>query len=248
MNLIFEKYTQILTAAQRLQVQIAGNFFRLSVAPYPVTVSLISNSRIIGTMAGMLAGDYVKDIEFDGVVIVNGATDQSISYQIAGGGAGSDRVLGEVSVINGEVASVKAGRCFMGFAGGAGVAGQLMHAQIWNPLGSGVELIVSKISVIAGVQQSIGINTFGFALTNGSSTKRNKSSLLANPKAALCYGAYAAMQGTQFGNFATSSTMENVDFEFSEPIVVVPGRGILTFASIVNTWMYTTFQWEEVAQ
>ena len=145
-ELVCEKLTQTLAAGAQWRVGVAGDFFRLAVAPYSVSVSLLVGNRIIGTMAGMLAGDYVKDIHFDGILITNGTTAPDVTMQIAGGGAGSDRVLGEVSVINGELARVKAGMCFTGANYSAPVAGQYSLCQLYNPAASGKNVILNKIT------------------------------------------------------------------------------------------------------
>lgn len=246
MNLVFEKITQTFAASASVRTNIAGNFFRLSVAAYPVSISLLKDFRIIGTMNNMLAGDYVKDIDFDGVIITNGATGQAITFQIAGGGAGSDRVLGEVSVINGEIARVKAGNSFIGYSVCSPVAGQYSHCQIWNP--SAVKnVILNKISVLTSVQQLTALNTSVAALTAISGASANKLIGGAAPVAEMRGTAYAASQGVTVTNFAYPTSLESVDYPFSEPILLGPSKGIIMQCNLVNTIIYASWQWNEEA-
>lgn len=250
MNLVFEKITQTLAAGQQVISNIAGDFFRLSVAPYPVTVALLKNQRIVGTMAGMLAGDYVKDMDFDGVVITNGETAQNVTFQIAGGGAGSDRVLGEVSVINGEVQRVKAGLAFIGRSSITATAGQYAHCQLWNPAGSGKNIILNKMTVCSSVAQHF-LGAFHNAAL---------ATLHVKGSSKLQGGAASVMEcreeapvtlvgNTQIFNFDIGAGVvgTSVDYAFSEPLIITPGSGFVLGSMVVAAQLSLNYQWVEEA-
>lgn len=246
MSLVFEKLAQSLSAGQRLPLNIAGDFFRLSAAAYPVSVSLLKNQRIIGTMQNLLAGDYVNGVEFDGVIIDNGATAQDVTIQIAGGGAGSDRVLGEVSVINGELARVKAGACFIGPVNQAGVAGQYSYTELWNPAGSGKNLILNKISaqcLTAAVSLYVARHNAALATLAGNGISKITSG--GTGAAELRAGTNAVLVGAPMGYFAIAAASDSKDFDFSEPLIIQPGAGVLVNTLLFNVNLSATFQWIE---
>lgn len=244
MPLVFEKMTQTLAAGEILRLGVAGDFVRICEAAYAVKVTLLKGGRVIGSMAGMLAGDYVRDVDFDAVWVTNGTTPQVITLQVAGGGVGSDRVLGEVSVINGELARVKANQCFMGVISNPQVAGQCGLAQLWNPAASGKNLILNKVSILAVAGGVFAIFRHNVALTLGYPGMSKVASGAASA-AEVRSGASAANIGSQYANFGVASANESKDFAFSEPFVIPPGWGIHTSVNTPNTAAYTTFQWIE---
>lgn len=243
MTIVFEKFSQPLAAAYKWDIGVAGSYLRLSACQWPCTVLLYKQGRIIGQMANMLAGDYVEGVDFDAVSVLNGSTAQTIDIQISGGGAGSNRVLGEVSVINGEIQRVKAGGAFIGYAAASAVPGQMSHNQLWNPAGSGKNLILTKISVLPSTSAAIGLGTSVAALLALTGAAGSKKLGGAAPLAELRGATYAALQGIQVGNFSIVSG--SMDFSFSEPLVAPPGNGVIIFSSLVNINLYTTFQWFE---
>src|SRR5687767_12346484 len=97
-NLVFEKLTQSLAANETWRLRIAADYFRIAASSWPLTVRVSKDNRELGSMSNLQAGDYVNGVPFDSVEIINGANAQSVTVQLAGGGVGSDRVLGEVSV------------------------------------------------------------------------------------------------------------------------------------------------------
>lgn len=246
--LIFEKLAQTLAAGQEWRLNIAGDFFRISGAAWPVSVSLVKNMRIVGTMQNMLAGDYVRDIDFDGVIVANSGVGQDVSVQIAGGGAGSDRVMGEVSVINGEIQRVKANNSFIGKVGEAAAAGNYGHVQLWNPAGSLKNLVVNRLSGF--------INNGGVAI--GFSVAKHQAAmatLVGNGYSKMLDGGQgvgefrrqqlASVVGTVIGEAIVPTTMQLAEFVFSEPVLVPPGYGLMCVSMAPNYSISATFQWNE---
>lgn len=247
MSLVFEKMAQALSANQQIKHSIAGNFLRIAEAQYPVTIEILSGNRVVGSMTNMQAGDYVRDFEFDGYVLTNGAAAQNVTLQICGGGVGSDRVMGEVSVINGELSRVKANSCFCGMGSSAGVAGQYSHVQIWNPAASGKNLILNKISALFVTNSGAGINVSSAPLTN--LTGKGVSKYLGGVASVgeIRNQTNAAALGTQVLNFGIEVSGGSKDFPFSEPFVIPPGRGVIVQCGGVNISIYGSFQWNEEA-
>lgn len=244
-DLVFEKLSQALAASESWRLNIAGDFFRLSEAAYPVSVSLLKGLRIVGTMRNMLAGDYVRDIAFDGVIIENGAMGQNVSAQIAGGGAGSDRVMGEVSVINGEVANVKAGRCFVKSSGVGAVAGQYPHVQIYNPAGSGKNVILSKVTVFSAASIRFSLMRYNTPLATLSGAGYAKKASMPDAAAVVRMENNVARLGVPVANFAIGAPETAVEVPFAEPFIIEQGGGLVISDWAVNHEIYATFQWSE---
>lgn len=251
MNLVFEKLKQTLAANQTIQIGIAANFFSLTKCAWPVTVTLLQDNQIIGRAVDMLAGDFLEDIEFDAVWITNGAIAQEVGWQITGGNAGSTRVMGEVSVINGELNRVKANQCFIGVSASINVAGQCSAGQLWNPAASGKNLVLNKVSVMSGTggaNMAYWLNRHNAALTTlMAGMPQSKLIGGAAPVAEIRTAANAAMIGAQLAYVGTPGVYESKDFQLAEPVIVPPGYGFVVQATIVNVASFATFQWNEEA-
>jgi hypothetical protein len=245
-GLVFEKLLQTMAAGQDWRLNIAGDFFRLSGAQWPVSVALVKDLRIVGVMANMLAGDYVRDIDFDGVIVTNGSVGQDVSVQIAGGGAGSDRVMGEVSVISGELVRVKAGMCFVGTGVCGGVAGNYSPVQLWNPAGSGKRVVINRLvtySTVAGQGLYVGITNSALATVSGN---------IANKLAGGAVGVAQLRQANSVSAPASPVYISAVqvagearEMGFSEPIILPEGFGAVVWHSNQNAQNVSAFQWIE---
>lgn len=247
MSLVFEKVVQPLAAEEKWIIGIAGSFLRLSECQWPVTVVIIKENRIVGEMRNMQAGDYVQEVEFDAVWVVNGTVGQSVELQIAAGGAGSSRVMGEVSVINGELNRVKAGGVFIGAPWVGASPGNLGHIQLFNPVGSGKNLIFSKLSAYApaGVAFPVSILSHGVALATLFGKGANKKIGGAQSVAEFRTATSAAAVGSMMAAFAIEQVGKSVDFNFSEPIIVPPGYGLNFASGVANQTFSTSVQWFE---
>jgi len=98
-SLVFEKLTAVLAVNVPADYRIEANYFRITDAVSPVSVTLYKADRVIGTAVGMQAGEYVKDIDFDRISITS-ATAQNVTFMLLSGAAGSDRLTGSVTLGN----------------------------------------------------------------------------------------------------------------------------------------------------
>ena len=234
-GLVFEKLTQTLSAGQVWRLSIAADFFRIAAAAWPVKVRILKAGRILGEMDGWQAGDFVRDVEFDAVEIEAGSIAQTVTVQIAGGGVGSDRVLGEVSVIDGGKARTLSGNAFFGtLVAGPGV-GFYSVAEIWNPAGSGKKLIVSQLAVSSGVDCFLYVRGMTTALANDATSFGSK--MIGAPTATVAKfkrsSAEATIPGTPLMGFKVKAAVTEW-VSLREPIVIAPGVGLCTSPNIVN--------------
>lgn len=239
-GLVFEKLLQTMAAGQDWRLNIAGDFFRLSGAQWPVSVALVKDLRIVGVMTNMLAGDYVRDIDFDGVIITNGSVGQDVSVQIAGGGAGSDRVMGEVSVIDGGKFRTLGGKAFWGSYTKVPSAGNYPAVQLWNPVGSGVRLCVEQL--MFGNYTATGIVLFHIGINNvAGDTPRSPLSKLSGGAASVAEmrvkeGAALWMPaGAYFGDVYQAVGQSMPPFTPKEPFVINQGSGLVVEGDVSKT-------------
>lgn len=245
MNLVFEKIEQVLIAGNSLDIGIAGSFLRLSECAWPVTVVLEKGGRIIGSMGKMLAGDYVEGVDFDAVTIINGPVGQSIGVQISGGGAGSNRVLGEVSVIDGNYLKTIAGKAFMGVVGVGALAANYSNTQIFNPVGNTKRLVISQVSAtstVAGALFQLRSLGSGLSTLNGVGVSKNigGGASLAELRSVQA----ASLSGSLLGQW---NMVANTPFIYKcvEPVVLEPGKGLILANAALNADISATFEWSE---
>jgi len=242
--LVFEKLSQALAASYKWDIGIAGTYLRLSACQWPVTVMIEKGGRVIGQMTNMLAGDYVQDVEFDAVTVLNGSTAQIVELQIAGGGAGSNRVLGEVSVINGSAIRAKAGSAFWQSKAMQATAGNYPHVQIWNPVGSGRVCIVDDIGY--SVLPSSGAHLIA--------SSAPLATFAMNPASKLAGGVGSVMEirvqeaaaliGAPFTSIGALSGDMKV-LNLSSPYVIYPGKGLILAGSAAAQMVQANFQFYE---
>lgn len=167
---------------------------------------------------------------------------------IGDGEISDDQVTGTVEVVNGELNRVKAGQCFIGLAASGDVAGQYSASELWNPAGSGKNLIMNKASVMSGVANSpFWMTKHNAALAGLSALVTSKLLGGAAPVGELRTAANAAMVGSLIGNFGAAGAYDSRDFPFSEPVIIPPGNGVIFQLALVNSSAWVTFQWNEEA-
>lgn len=249
MNVVFEKLTQTLAANGVLRLGIGGDFFRMAASLWPVSVSLIKENRIIGTMAGVLAGDYTEGIDFDAVEIRNGATAQAITVQISGGGAGSDRVIGEVSIIDGGKYRTYSGQAFAWAGGCSASAGTYAKHQIYNPPGSTVNLVVKSFMVAQLAAGPVSVHVTNAALPVAGNNPVASKYAVGAASQALCKTENAASvtASPRFIDYPQFSGAGSYQKILQEPVVIVPGWGLVFENIVINTNLNCSYEWIEEA-
>ncbi len=164
---------------------------------------------------------------------------------IADGGFFDNRVAGSVEVIDGGKARTLGGGAFMGGVQGGSTAGQYTHVQIWNPAGSGKNVIVESVTYSSGGNGGIYMRTNAAAL----------GSLLGNGPAKLANGALSAaeLRYQTLAAFAGGGNMLVLNlaagqfstFTFKEPVVLKPGNGFLVIQTIGGNDVNAAFEWYE---
>lgn len=236
MSLVFEKLTQTLSAGQVWRLTIAADFFRIAAAAWPVKVRILKAGRILGEMDGWQAGDYVRDVDFDAVEVEAGSIAQTVTVQIAGGGVGSDRVIGEVHVIDGSSSTSRAGKAFYGELSKTSAAGMFPVVEFWNPAASGKVQVITKIMVSSSVSGNMNVRSGGTKRQTSSSNCRSK--VIYEVGSVLERGPYetATLPGDDYMIVTPVSAGALWMWELKEPLILSEGRTIwFSSAALAST-------------
>lgn len=227
---------------------IGGDYFRLHGAIYPVDVTFVRNGVPVEQIAGMESGTWMRLVGgFDRIDIVNGANAQTVKVIIGRGEGGVDRIMGEVSVIDGGKARTIAGSAYSGYAGCAAAAANYPHVQLWNPVGSGKNVFLESFLVSCSSAALVTAGTYGVALAN-----------VITPASSKKYGGPASVAVQQYQNNAAMisgnllmgqqlQASQNLTINFREPVVLVPGSGMVIGAQTQNCALTASFEYFEEA-
>lgn len=165
---------------------------------------------------------------------------------IADGGFFDNRTTGSVEVIDGGKSRTLGGGAFMGGVQCGTTAGQNSHVQIWNPLGSGKNVIVESITYSSNSNGGILFRTGNVAAAN----------MLGNGVSKLAGGAVASVAQLRYQTNATGLGGGNMmivgiaaaqfsTYTFKEPVVVPPGQGLLVLQGTQAADVTGNFEWYE---
>lgn len=238
-----QKITQTFNGLK--QWQISGNYFKLLSAQYPVTVELFYLGQKVLSAPLMEAGFY-QSILYDRVEVTTPLSEE-ISFLVAPSKGGSDRLAGEVAIVDGEKARTIAGVTFFTPAVQGAVAGELSSIQLYNPVGSGKRIVIESMAFASPTAGGIY-----FGLVNAACT-----GLYQNSKSKLSDGADGAGEGriqTSVGGLAGTdrfgllSVVANVPDKVSmrKPVVLTEGWGMFAEHGAANAtaWAF----WESIEE
>jgi len=143
------------------------------------------------------------------------------------------------------LSELRAGRCFGGTGSIASVAAQNAHVQIFNPIASGITVLVRNLWADPFTASTIVVTHYNTALANLSTTTVNLLSGGAAPVAEIRAANNAGLLGSIFfGQAFPPSLVQQVAADWVTELG--PGEG-LTFALVtVNIALEVSFQWNEV--
>lgn len=190
--------------------------------------------------------ELFKVKSMNGTVAIEGV------LMIAGGFDGvktsSDRITGEVAVIDGAKADTIGGAAFLGFASkGAAGAGQYSHIQLLNPLGSSKRIILTAwlANVLSASNGSMYLTLYNTALGtlvgNGSSKYSGGSASVAEIRTGSDVGGL----GTQIFSKAGQGICAIDMSQWKQPIVLPPGKGVCAFWDVANIGISSSPEWKE---
>lgn len=156
------------------------------------------------------------------------------------------RISGTVDVIDGGKARTLGNQAYMTVVSQAAIAAQYSHVQLWNPAGSGKVLNVSKFIVNSSSATAVHVRSHNVAL--GTYQWNGVSKKLGGPQAA------GELRGTNnaailpAGPSILGMTLQaNLPYshKLDEPIIVLPGMGIVAISTTLATDVAANFEWYE---
>lgn len=251
-------FTLALAANEVREVSVTGEYFELRNALFPIALIelLDRNGAILSRLENPEQSDFVKPGNFQTVRITNGATAQTVKHFYGTGDAGSRRTSGlvridgssDVSVIDGEKSRSLLGGAYEGAPGILAAAAVFPRAQLWNPAGSGKNLIVTDVAITTGVASGFTLyakNTALATLVAGQTASKKLGAAVSLTEARVENA--AASDVPAFGRLAVLTTAAGVVIQLrpKAPYVVPPGFGLSLEGSTQNVTLNSVFDWFE---
>lgn len=201
-----------------------------------------------GTIGPILAGQGVENSPFQRLVLTDqtGAVNNG-TILIADNKFIDDRITGEVSVIDGEKVRTLSNGMFSGTSVTGIVAGQYPMAQLWNPVGTGKNIILLSMEVGAVSANLIGIGfvTAAFANDVTAGSAGNKKAGAAIGVAQVRIQNSVTPNTTQIKSVYVPSN-QTIAWPIKGAIVLPPGYGIFAQNNIATN-VAANFEWFEEA-
>lgn len=181
------------------------------------------------------------------VVINRGLVPLKGFLLIGSGDFFDQRISGTVDVIDGGKARTLGGLAMMGYANKAAVAANFSRCQIWNPAGTGRRVCIEAMAPATG-----GVGFTAYLSLNAvplATLQQNGQSKLAGGAASVCEmrtDAAATLPPVAGALLALSmSASKTEQFTFTEPLVLLPGSGMLVWATVPNGDLGLSAEWYE---
>jgi hypothetical protein len=188
-----------------------------------------------------------KEGEITGTLLI-GDSDDFTDNRISGAVEiiGTVGVVGTVDVVDGNRKRSKDGIAFMGYNAIGASAGNYGQVQLWNPPGSGKNLIVGAITPQAVANQTFIASTASIDIGGANVVPAPKMAGHATPSVAGIRAiATAALPARVVNSNMMVQAYNPQPYRFIEPIIVPPGRGLMLNTGSVNQECFCTFEWFE---
>lgn len=235
-------YDFTLTAGGSFNLLVEGSYYRLLTSTGAIEVRR-SDGSVVGPL---LAGQGEKDQEFKRLTLVDkSGANNTGTIVIADGTFVDDRITGEVSVIDGELARSKAGLAYSTSAQITAVAAQFSIHELWNPAGSGKRVIVSDIASSYALQSYYQvIKTTALIIAAVGATSKSSSGAVSTARAGST--TVAALTGALVDNVLASAYLP-IFRTFKQPYTLEPGSGLIIASGQPNIAQFSTMQFTEEA-
>lgn len=239
-----QPYDFTIPAGGAVQLAVCGSTAKILAASGAVQIQTDTGARILA-----MPGQGVRNFDFGKITLVDksGAVNKGFIW-IADADMIDDRITGEVSVIDGAKSRVLSNTAFcrsITFNPGGAAYGT---AEIWNPAGSGKNLIVEELTLLQGFAAGAYFNV-GFGNTAQYATPATGLSKKSGGVVSL--GQIArndeAVAGTGLnGQYVFAPPVnQTVGFGLKEPFIIQPGATLRVQASFVGSVVSVGFQWFE---
>jgi len=235
------QYDFNLLAGQSQNIDVKGRFFK-----YKSGTGMIRVRTSLGGAVDLLPGQGVEDVEFTGLTVSDRSGANNVGSILAGAFKYTDdRISGSVEVIDGGRNRTIANQAFMTNTYCGPTAGNTPMVQLWNPVGSGKRVVVERVTRSSGSAGNIVVALVNYALATFDKYARSK---LSGGSVSTSEVRYFSKVGAQNDPALTSDPVQaNVPllFQFIEPVVLLPGFGLVIAASSIGTDVVGAFEYFE---
>lgn len=220
---------------------VAGGYFEIIEAPYPVHVRLMDRyGSARGVMKNAEASFYMRQGEFHTIEMTSDQA-QSIRFAYGSSEAGTRRTAGVVQVVDGGEIVTSSEQSFSAYCSVGAVAAQNQHVQLWNPENSGVNAIVKRVDISVSAATEVYLRGVNAALTTLIGAAANKK---IGAAASICERRSQSNPALLGGTALTGCLIppnQVVNYEFVNPIILPPGSGVVVAPLVQNVFLYANF-------
>jgi hypothetical protein len=220
---------------------IPGKYLEIIESAYPISVQFFDKNGNAVADQGLVnaeSGLFV-DLRTEGgwgALLITSSVPQQIRLLIGNAIGGSRRQPGIVQVVDGGRARTIAGLAFQAVIQAQAVtAGNRPQGQLWNPVGSQRQIVVKAMTLSSSVSMFVSVSHSANPFTT---LAGNTVSKLAPNTAGVGQLRRQETNGLAgAGSLHGSSLQSNgqIAIRFEEPVVLVPGSGIVFQSDIVVT-------------
>lgn len=247
-----QPYDFNLTAGGSQNLAVVGTSFKLLSSTGPVQVLANTGARVL-----LMPGQGIRRFEFDSLTIIDKSGAANVGQILITGSDDKnaemidDRITGEVSVIDGARLRVLANSAFLASRSWTPAAATYGTAEIWNPAGSGKNLIVEEINLMqaggSGLSYGFAVgwaNTAQYAATITAASKKGGGTagvgvVARNDEAVLLGGLTSSI----YSYFPPVN--QSMPVGLKEPFVIQPGQALRVQQMSVAVPISVGFQWFE---
>lgn len=238
-------YNFSIPAGGSFQLPVTGSYFRVMTA----TDVLEVQGDTFGNIYPLYTGQGLQGQEFRSLNLLNrtGATNNG-SILVSDGKFVDDRITGEVSIIDGGKSRSMSGIAFASTGFVTGVASQYSCLQIWNPSGSGKNIVIEQYSIASSTAGyiDIGISTTQLTTALGITPVGKYSGV--NNSISIIKKDNLVGYPASFNGFATvqlAALSSSPIFKFSEPMIIKPGFGLTFTGAIASSYSFNIESFED---
>lgn len=201
-----------------------------------------------GGYLDLMPGQGASGLDFSKLIIEDRTGSGNVGTLLAGAFLfQDDRISGTVDVVDGGKSRTLANQAFISGAYFAPDPSFSPYSILFNPAGTGKNVWLEKMTIASSTAGAVG---FGFhnaalgALTTAGTPKRLGAAVgVATPRAYIGPGF-----GSNFGGSIYLQAGATFQYEFTEPVLILPGFGFHAFMTASNIEMRTQFEYFEEGQ
>jgi hypothetical protein len=228
-------------ANQSQHIDVVGTFLKYKAGTGTIRVRLNGGGYI-----DLMPGQGVNNVNFTSEDVQDRTGAQNTGTILAGiYDFRDDRISGTVDVVDGGKARTAQGIAFYAYVNAAKSAGNFAHSQLWNPVGSGKNLIVEKVMLTNGSVATLQSLRYGGVAMPTLGTPPVNKKLNGPASVAQCRSDLNAAQSgaIMFNSYVSANLL--LPLVPNEPIVVPPGNGIMAVGGEVGNDAPVTFEFYE---